>query len=219
MANSGSARADRSVLFRWAGDHQRSLPWRTGGENRWQVLVAETLLRRTNAKAASRVYPVAIERFPSPQAVVKDPEAWVQLTAPLGLAWRAKGFVHTAEAILRDFGGAVPGERASLLRLPQVGHYAAGAVEVFADGGRAVLVDTNFVRFASRFSGAELDATQHRTARVAEAVRSVLPNPDGVDAEEAWALLDLTALVCKSKGPSCHTCPLRMSCAQSVKSN
>src|SRR5205809_6900784 len=79
--------AVRARLRSWHRTWGRhTLPWRRD-RSPWGILVAETLLRRTRAETAARIYSMLLSEFPEPSAVVASPARWTRLTRPLGLAW------------------------------------------------------------------------------------------------------------------------------------
>ena len=92
--------------------------------------------------------------------------------------------------------------------IPGVGDYIASAVQCFAFGRPSVLLDTNTRRIARRVLGDD-------SARPLWSIRlhlRELAGEEGADAQWNQALLDLGALVCKSRRPACGECPVRTYC-------
>ena len=200
-------------LRRWYRLHGRHyLPWRQGAQP-WGILLAETLLRRTRAEIAARVYRQTLTVFRCPADVLAKPERWRLLTRPLGLAWRAETFLDACEILVRKHGGHVPATEANLLELPGVGHYVAGAVRCFGFAERTVLTDTNTIRLAARISGKTLDPARHRTTDVQLTVARLGPAGKPATASDNFALFDLAATVCRPVRPRCDVCPIATGCS------
>jgi A/G-specific adenine glycosylase len=112
-----------------------------------------------------------------------------------------------ADALLADFGGAVPDSELELRSLPGVGDYVAQAVLCFGFGQRAVLVDTNTARITGRLADR---GDERRWQLRLDLYR--LAGSDGPDAQFNYALLDLGALICRAGTPRCEECPVRRHC-------
>ena len=209
MATVSSRR--RAALTSWATQHGRHYRWRETRDP-WALLLAEMLLRRTRADQVSTLYAAALRRFPDPLTMARSRPATVRsILATVGLTHRADQLRKTAQEIVRRHGGRVPSDVTTLMELPGVGPYVAGAVAVGTGRHDAVLVDTNTVRVATRFFGVELEARDMRRQKVVvQAVTGLFDGPAGRAAW--WAVLDLAALVCLPKRPECGRCPLVATC-------
>lgn len=204
---------DWARLRRWYRDHGRhTLPWRHK-PSPWEILVAETLLRRTRADLAARLYSTLLAEFPDPLAVVRHPQRWRELTNPLGLAWRAETFIKACKALLKEHTGQIPRNETALLALPGVGHYVARGVLCFGFSRAAVLVDTNTIRLSARLSGRKADPARHRSPEIQRLVARLGAGGKAPGAHDNFALLDLAALVCLPQRPLCHSCPVVSACA------
>ena len=209
-AASTAARVDTDALLAWWRGAGRDFPWRST-DNAFHVLCAEFMLRRTRALQVVPVYETLIREYPTASAVTDAPEARIKsILAPLGLNWRIAQFRKLCIAICADHGGDVPSHYDELLTLPGVGPYVASAVRVFAFGEPDPLIDTNVLRFISRYLGVELSDSSRRSPRVLEDVRQLVPADD--PQSFWWAILDLAASVCTPTSPEHEDCPLRGSC-------
>src|SRR5262249_28279840 len=106
----------------------------------------------------------------------------------------------------------VPSAYDELRALPGVGGYTAAAVASFAFRQRHAVLDTNVRRVLARaMSGEEYPAKAQTTAelRLAE---SLLPADPAVAARWAVAIMELGALVCTARTPTCARCPVRTEC-------
>ena len=203
---------DWANLRSWHREHGRHhLPWRRDATP-WNVLLAEVLLHRTRASAAERLYDKALNKFPGPEAIVRNTADWLESTRPVGLAWRSRIFVSTCERLVVVYKGEVPIRWNDLTSLPGVGHYIASTVRCFGFGLPEVLIDTNTIRLASRITGESLIPSRHRSKKVRKVVARLYEDGSSGCAEDNYAFLDLAALVCHSAKPACNWCPLLSGC-------
>lgn len=189
----------------------RHFPWRIPGTGPWHVLMAEILLRQTNADRVVPVYQHIVRRAPSPHALcTMHQEELETILQPLGLfRQRAQGLKQLAQAVVDRHGGVLPRTLQELQALPHVGPYAAGAVVVFALGGRAPLPDVNVTRVGSRYYGVPAPRTKKDKLEVAKKVLNACPK--GLEREFHYALLDFAQKICTPR-PKCEACPLRRGC-------
>jgi DNA (cytosine-5)-methyltransferase 1 len=201
----------RHRLLAWHNGRSRPYPWRRTADP-WLVLVAEILLRRTRADVVATVWPEFEKRFGTARAVARDPEGIRRLLTPLGLRWRVENLIEVAQMLTGELRGKVPRERAELMRLPGVGDYVADAVRAFAFGERAVLVDSNTARIASRVFGLPVKWSSLRNLSLRASVAR-LSGDHAPNQELNLALLDLGGTVCIPRRPLCGECPVRKLCA------
>jgi A/G-specific adenine glycosylase len=165
------------------------------------VLVSEVMLHQTQVTRVEAAWPDFIAAFPTPDAMAAaGPAAVIRAWGRLGYPRRARRLYEAAEVIARS------GWPEDLRDLPGVGRYTAAAVRAQADDADVPAVDVNIRRVVQRVVGRRL-----RDA-VAEDVMVVVGQPlRGRD--RLLALMDLGALVCTPRAPSCDACPLFAGCA------
>jgi DNA (cytosine-5)-methyltransferase 1 len=200
----------RRRLAAWHQRRSRHYPWRQTSDP-WLILASEILLRRTRADAVAAVWNEFRKQFRTPRDVEERPHELRELLWPLGLRWRVENLIAIARHVTNRCGGEVPTTREELLRLPGVGDYVADAVRAFAFGERAVLVDSNTGRVASRVFGLSERWTSLRNldlrASVARLAGVRAPTP-----QVNLALLDLGGTICLPRTPRCEECPVRTLC-------
>src|SRR4051794_5516319 len=98
----------RDSISRWSAGNGRDFPWR---ETRipYRVLMAELMLRRTQARQVRPVYEHFLNLFPDVRALsmASDDEIY-EVLSPLGLHWRIPSFRALARSILENHDGSIP---------------------------------------------------------------------------------------------------------------
>ncbi|WP_432051451.1 A/G-specific adenine glycosylase [Streptomyces xiamenensis] len=198
----------------WFDEHARDLPWRRPEAGAWGVMVSEFMLQQTPVNRVLPVYEEWLTRWPRPadlaaEAAGEAVRAWGRLGYPR----RALRLHGAAAAIAERHGGDVPKDHHQLLALPGVGEYTAAAVASFAYGQRHAVLDTNVRRvFARAVSGSQYPPNA-TTAAERKLARMLLPEDDTTAARWAAATMELGALVCTARTPSCGGCPIADLCA------
>jgi A/G-specific adenine glycosylase len=116
-------------------------------------------------------------------------------------------------ALVDRHGGGVPDSYDDLLALPGIGPYTAAAVASFAFRQRHAVLDTNVRRVLARLVNAEEHPPKARTAAEQTLAEHLLPDDAARAARWAAASMELGALVCTARAPSCGTCPVVADCA------
>lgn len=201
----------RQQLLTWFQTSARLFPWRYDSDP-YHVLMAEMMLRRTQAGQVVAVYYRFLQKYPDIFSLDRAPQEDVAaVLRPLGLEWRAKNFKILASELISRYNGRVPADRRELMALTGVGPYVAEAVRCFAFGKSAVIMDTNTVRVAARYFGFAYTPESRRRKQVIQAV-SYLVDTDQ-PASSNYALLDFAATVCRMQKPDHVNCPLASRCA------
>ena len=203
----------RRDLIGWSRVHGREFPWRNGKLTPWQFLLVEMCLHRTKADQVARVIREVMSLGGTPESFLANTKELEPYLSTLGLNWRSANMAAAAKHVQDKLGGQVPDSWPELMVIPGVGDYIASAVQCFAFDRPSVLIDTNTHRIARRVLGGD-------SARPLWSIRlhlRELADEEGADAQWNQALLDLGALVCRSRSPSCGDCPVRSHCATGRK--
>ncbi len=201
-------------VLAWYDDHARELPWRGAEASAWSVMVSEFMLQQTPVARVLPAHAAWLERWPTPAALAADStgEA-VRMWGRLGYPRRALRLHAAAVALVERHDGEVPPSYDALLALPGVGDYTASAIASFAFGQRHVVLDTNVRRVLARaVSGEEFPAAAVTRAE-RDLATSLLPDDPATAATWAVATMELGALVCTARQPSCDACPIAGTCA------
>ena len=196
-------------ITQWFAKNKRELPWRA--TTPWGVMVSEFMLQQT---PVARVLPKWIEwmeRWPTPAELSKATPAQV-ITAwgRLGYPRRALRLHESAKIIARDFENEVPDSEEVLRSLPGIGDYTAAAISAFAFGANTLVMDVNIRRVLVRVLDGKEHPTSNPTVRERESRLAILPRRNA----DNWAAatMELGALICTSKNPSCNDCPIISQC-------
>ncbi len=201
-------------LLRWYAEHARDLPWRSSEATPWAVLVSEVMLQQTPVARVLPVYEGWMVRWPTPIALAGGtPGDAVRMWERLGYPRRALRLHQAATVIAADHGGEVPDRLDDLLALPGVGSYTAAAVCAFAFRQRTVVLDTNVRRVLCRVRAGEALPRSAVTRGERTAAAQLLPIDAGTAAVWSVATMELGALICTARRPSCERCPLADACA------
>ena len=199
----------RSDLIGWFRDYGQRFPWRNASLNPWQFLLVEMCLHRTKADQVARVIQEITDVSATPDSFLCNATALAPHLSTLGLNWRSANLTAAAEYIRSELDGQVPDGWPELNAIPGVGDYIASAVQCFAFGRPSVLMDTNTSRIARRVLGEESNPPLWKLRLHLRE----LAGEEGANAQWNQALLDLGALVCRARTPSCGECPVQFHCA------
>lgn len=198
-------------LLAWYAVHARELPWR-GHPDPYAVWVSEIMLQQTRVETVIPYFHRWMERFPTVAALADASEQDVlQAWEGLGYYSRARNLHRAARAVMEQYGGSLPTDRAQLEKLPGIGKYTAGAVASIAFGQDAAALDGNIRRVLARVFNVTLPARSNGgEKRLWELARQTLPPGRAGDYNQA--LMDLGATICIPQNPLCLICPVSELC-------
>lgn len=194
----------------WFSKYQRSLPWREE-RSPYRVWISEVMLQQTQVSVVIPYFNRWMEAFPTIEALAKaDIDDVIKLWEGLGYYSRARNLHKAAQFVCAQMEGRLPSCKASLLKIPGIGPYTAGAIAAFAFGEKVAAVDGNVRRVMARLYGIEesidLGSVQ---SHIEELALQLLPDSQPEMVVEA--LIELGALICQKK-PHCFDCPLNQEC-------
>ena len=201
----------------WFAKSGRDFPWRQSS-NSFHVLVAEVLLRRTQANRIVRPYLELIERYPDTWDMAEANVDWLrEWFRPLGLVNRANLLVHAAKTIVEKHGGEVPRELSQIENLPGLGLYSARAILCLAHGGAVPMIDESSGRLLRRLLGLASTRPAYSDRRLLRHAEALIPH--GACRPFNLGLLDIAAAYCHVNSPDCVHCPLSSLCSQGRQVN
>lgn len=201
-----------SPLLRWYAENARPLPWRMTPDP-YRVWVSEIMLQQTRVEAVKPYYERFLSAFPDIRAFAAAGEdVYLKYWEGLGYYSRVRNMHRFAVEVTEKYGGVIPGDRETLLRLPGIGPYTSGAIASIAYGVPVPAVDGNVLRVVTRLTADGGDIGDNRVRRrIEEAVAAVIPARLPGDFNQA--LIELGATVCVPNGEAqCSRCPIREFC-------
>ena len=176
----------------------------------YELLFAVRLSAQCTDERVNQVTPALYARFPTLEAFAQaDPEEVGEYVHSCGF-FRAKSrdIVLSAQMLLRDYGGKVPGTMEELLKLPGVGRKTANLIlgDVYNAPG-VVVADTHCIRIAGRLG--LTDGTKD-PAKVETQLRKVLPPEESNNFCHRMVLFGRDT--CTARSPKCDGCPLAKDC-------
>ncbi|VDP82018.1 unnamed protein product [Echinostoma caproni] len=130
------------------------------------------------------------------------------LWSGLGYYSRARLVYEGAKKVVADYGGTIPNSAEKLKSvIPGIGRYTAGAIASIAFNEQAPVLDGNVIRVLTRLrcigAPVQLNSTNLLLWKLADQLVD-LDRPGDFN----QALMELGAVVCTPKQPSCTVCPL-----------
>ncbi|WP_257350828.1 A/G-specific adenine glycosylase [Pseudalkalibacillus decolorationis] len=201
----------QSDLLSWYSANHRNLPWRKVRDP-YKIWVSEIMLQQTRVDTVIPYYERFMELFPSPVALAEaEEEKVLKAWEGLGYYSRARNLQAAVREVKESYNGVIPDDPVEILSLKGVGPYTAGAISSIAFGLPEPAVDGNVMRVLSRILLIEDDIAKPQTRKkFEEAVRLLISqeNPSHFN----QGLMELGAMVCTPKSPSCLLCPVQEHC-------
>jgi A/G-specific adenine glycosylase len=202
-----------AALLAWYDRHRRDLPWRAlPGEpaDPYKVWLSEIMLQQTTVTAVKPYFLGFLARWPNVGLLARaSGEELMRAWAGLGYYSRARNLHACAKIVAGPLKGKFPDSEAGLRSLPGVGPYTAAAVAAIAFGRPATAIDGNAERVLARVYAISTPLPAARSEIRAKAAAMV---PVGRPGDFAQAMMDLGAMICAPKHPSCDICPLLKLC-------
>ena len=195
----------------WYAKYGRDFPWRKTS-NPYYILVAEVLLRRTQADRVVVPYLELIAKYPTIGDMAAADVVWLRdRFKPLGLVNRADRLVEAARDTVEQHGGELPQSLNQMIGLPGLGEYSARAVLCTAYGTPVPMVDESSGRLFRRLLGLSSVGPAYSDKKLRAQAEKLIP----VETGKAFnlGLLDIAAAFCRVSGPKCVHCPLRIFCS------
>jgi len=208
----------QKYLLSWFSKNQRPMPWRTL-QSPYRTFISEIMLQQTQIKTVIPYFERWMKAFPDVSALASAPiDDVLKLWEGLGYYTRARNLHKTSKIIVEKHGGKIPGDYASLIALPGIGRYTAGAIASIAFKKPVPLVDGNVFRVLSRIFNIHQDISKPASQKIFYDTAAALV-PDKNPGDFNQALMELGSLVCFPVMPHCTACPLSSVCAAYRKGN
>lgn len=119
---------------------------------------------------------------------------------------KARDIILSAQMLLRDFGGRVPGTMEELLTLPGVGRKTANIILGDVYGKPAVVTDTHCIRISNRLGLCKTKDPYKVELALAEQI------PEAEQTAFCHRLVYFGRDVCTARSPKCANCPIWEHC-------
>ena len=198
-------------LLSWYHRHRRSLPWRDS-DDPYAIWVSEVMLQQTQVKTVIPYYERFMARFPDSKTLAAARlQDVLKLWEGLGYYARARNLHRAAQRVMLDHLGQVPRTYQTFHSLPGVGDYIAAAVLSIAFRQPMAVVDGNVKRLLARLMKLDAPVNQSSSYRVyRKHADQLLFSKDPGNYNQA--VMELGALICAPRQPSCENCPVSVFC-------
>ena len=179
----------------------------------FQLLIATILSAQCTDNQVNKVSKILFHAYPDPDALARAPLSRIKkIIYSTGFYNnKAKNIKACALALVKEYGGIVPGDMDRLGKLPGVGRKTANVVLSAAFGQQAIVVDTHVMRISNR-----LGLTDKKDpVKIEYELMDIIP-------KKAWNDFSLQLIyfgreICDAKKPLCLECPLLKICPSGKK--
>lgn len=149
-------------------------------EEAWKLLVSVRLAAQCTDARVNVVVPKLYEKFPNVEALAAAPvEEIEEIVKPCGLGRsKARDISACMKMLQEEFGGRVPDDFDSLMKLPGVGRKSANLIMGDVFGKPAIVTDTHCIRLVNRM-GLVDDVKEPK--KVEMALWKLVPPQEGSD--------------------------------------
>jgi A/G-specific adenine glycosylase len=198
-------------LLQWYHPIKRDLPWRHNHDP-YRIWVSEIMLQQTRVDTVIPYFNNFISKFPTVKHLAEAPEEEVlKCWEGLGYYSRARNLQAGAKMVMELYHGTIPSTKDDVAALKGVGPYTCGAIMSIAYNEPIPAVDGNVMRVISRFFALEDDIAKSSTRiKLEKLVETMIPTGEARYFNQA--LMELGALICTPKSPSCLLCPVMDNC-------
>ncbi len=201
----------RKRLDSWFLREARDLPWRRT-KNPYHIWLSEIILQQTQVIQGLAYYERFIQTFPTVEDLASAEEDLVlKLWQGLGYYSRARNLKKAAQMIVEDFNGEIPQQVENIKQLPGVGPYTQAAILSFAYDLPHAAVDGNVYRVLSRLYALAEPIDKPKGQKLFRSLAQRLLNPKK-PAQHNQAMIELGAICCTPRNPSCTSCPIDRYC-------
>jgi endonuclease-3 len=169
----------------------------------YELLVAVILSAQCTDKRVNIITPPFFRRFPAAEllAGAAQEDVFELIRSCSYPNNKAKHLIGMAQALMRDYGGEVPGTVSELMKLPGVGRKTANVIASVVFKQPTLAVDTHVFRVSDRLGLTQnaknpYDAEKQLTEYIPENLRGIAHH---------WLILH-GRYVCTARVPKCNSC-------------
>ena len=185
------------------------------GGDPWKLLVMGRLSAQCTDARVNEVSKALFSHFPSAKDMASGDIAEIEdLVKPCGLyRMKAKNIKDASRMLIDDFGGELPSDMDSLLKLPGVGRKIANLLIGDIFGGEAIVCDTHCIRICGRLG--MYPESEKNPEKIEKILRGLMNPADGPDF--CHRIVFFGREVCTARSPQCDGCPLAELCEHNKK--
>ncbi len=178
----------------------------------YELMIAVRLSAQCTDARVNLVTPALFAAYPTLEAMananIADIESYVHSCG--FYKHKARDIVLGCQMLISDYGGKVPGDMESLLKIPGVGRKTANLLlgDLYAVPG-SVVCDTHCIRICGRLG---LTDGSKDPEKVETQLRKILPPEESSDFCHRIVLFGRE--ICTARAPRCAECPLAFHCKQ-----
>jgi A/G-specific adenine glycosylase len=174
------------------------------------------MLQQTQVATVIPYFNRFIENIPDLKSLSKvQNKKLIKLWEGLGYYSRARNLKKTAQVVIKNLNGKLPGNFEDLIRLPGIGNYTASAILAIAFNKPYIPLDGNIERVLKRYLYLR-NANEIQKDNIIK--KKSIFGSSSRSRDYAQALMELGALICKPTNPLCNQCPISKKC-KSFKKN
>ena len=207
-------------LSQWYEQHHRVLPWRET-EDPYRIWVSEIILQQTRVAQGLEYYLRFVDRFPNVEALAHaDEDEVLRYWQGLGYYSRAQNMHRAAKMIVHQGLDVFRSNIAqtsqdtvfeTLLSLPGVGEYTAGAIASFAYNLPYPALDGNVYRVLARLHDCEIAFDTTAGKKHFHQLANQLLDKEHPRLFNS-AIMEFGSLYCTPTTPDCAYCPIQECC-------
>ncbi len=197
-------------LLSWYRNNKRDLPWRRT-KDPYKIWISEMMLQQTTVATVIPYYERWFKLFPTVKDLARaDIQDVLKAWQGLGYYARARNLHKAAQIIVADYQSTIPKDPLLVRALPGFGPYSTGSVLSIAYDLPLTIIDANVRRVIMRILALNGFADTKQDEKVGLYLKKIFPKKEAGDFNQA--LMELGALICRSKEPLCIMCPVSKFC-------
>lgn len=198
-------------ILNWYRLNYRKLPWRET-KDPYLIWLSEVIMQQTRIEQGLGYYEKFSSKYPDIAALASASEQEI-LSDWQGLGYysRARNMHGTARLIQQNHQGRFPKSYDVLIRLKGIGPYTAAAISSIAFSEKVAVVDGNVFRVLSRVYKIDTPINSGKGKKQFQELAQSLIHPES-PGDYNQGIMELGALICTPKNPSCLSCPVNNLC-------
>jgi len=196
-------------VIKWFQENMPSPETELHYSSPFELLIAVILSAQCTDRRVNLVTPALFEAFPTPEmmAAAEPEDVFPYISSVTFPNNKSRHIVNAARTLVKEFGGEMPSDIDSLMKLPGVGRKTANVMLAVIWNKAAMAVDTHVFRVSNRIGLTDNSPNPRATEKTL--VENI---PDHLlSTAHHWLILH-GRYVCKARKPDCGHCGLAPYC-------